>query len=640
MTGRRVSILSPSAWGLFPRLLFYLLALSAFTVLFLSVLNDRGARTLLAESRESQLDTLAESLKRSVEGYVEDRQTSLVRLAASPTMLGLVQEGAWANSVRTAAALDVMRAALGSDDDMILLADAQGVVRLTTDPRAPSGAGLPPVPVAERGVATRGVTTADPDGRYTIHLGAPIGNAGTLVLRLSPTYLWNAIGGIRPGKTGYSVLVDAQGRVIGHSSDPSLLYTQFAQPTTADPSSSSITDMPMDLLMGAATQGPGVATRQIEGTGWQVFVVQPDAEAFQPLEVLRSAARNTSIMLFLLATVVAAVLAWSIAKPIRRMRSVLAAAAEGDLTERVNIQTRDELGQLASQVDGTLDSLASVVSEAGLAADAASTTSTQVAVASQQQAAAMAQISATIAELSQSAEQVAQSANSAFRVSEQARTSVGTSLEGLERIKGSTDGLGQRLSDLSTVSQRIGDVADVIGDITNKTHLLSVNAAIEAATAGEHGRRFSVVAQQVKQLADDTRDAATEVKQLIRQTQAAAEAALEASRGVISEVGSGVQIARQTDASIGEMVHQVRTISLATQQQLNANRQVAEAVTNTSEAVNEVASAVRDLELRIEALRARLDQVSSPGAAVQTEPLTYVAPVEDEPMGPRALPAA
>lgn len=609
---------------------------------------ELDTRVVLADARRNQLGTLAESLGRSLDVYLQERQRAVQLVAAYPAIRAVARDDAWTDAARTGAASEALRSGAYAQDRWGLV-DRAGTVRLATDQRLQGlNAGQSPaVQAALSGTAAIG-ELANEASAPVLRIAAPVqdgsSTTGAVLLYASPDEIWNLMAGVRAGSTGSSVLVDERGIVIGHSTDQARLFTPYAALSSASGDTalrhtveSAVPSQVLDVLTGEAMgQGQAVSTRTLTVRPWTVLVTQDNREAFSSLQSINDAARLTAILVMLFAAVVAAAVALSIARPISRMQSVLAAAARGDLAQRARLRRSDELGQLGAQVDGTLDALATLVKDAGHAADTASATSTQVAAATNQQAAAMAEVSATIEELARSAEQVAGSADSTLRAAEAARGGVAGSMESLERIDERTRSLGERLTALAEMSQRIGEVADLIGEITNKTHLLSVNASIEAASAGEFGRRFAVVAQQVKQLADETREAAGEVKQLIRQTQSAVAAAVVASESVAREVGQGVGIARQTDQTIDTMVHQVRTISLATQQQLTANRQVADAVAGTTDAVKQVAVVMEDLEQRVRALRHRLDELSVTAEA----PIHRPEPVRAEAPAPLVAPTS
>ncbi len=254
--------------------------------------------------------------------------------------------------------------------------------------------------------------------------------------------------------------------------------------------------------------------------------------------------------------------------------------------------------QLAQAHDARRVIGAQVVS---LANDLASTARAQ-ASATADQATAISQVAATMEELSRAADQIAQSAHETLATSEEGAGVVAQAVAGIEGIRAQVHDVAQRIVTLATQSQNIGEIVGILNDIANKIHLLSLNAAIEACAAGEHGRRFSVVAQQVKELARDAKRSTEQVKGLIQQTQAAASAAVAATERATQEAERGARLAHQSSEAMARLVERVQTISVATRQQqaaseqmLNTMRGVEEVVRQSAVSAGEIARSAGEL---------------------------------------------
>lgn len=226
-----------------------------------------------------------------------------------------------------------------------------------------------------------------------------------------------------------------------------------------------------------------------------------------------------------------------------------------------------------------------------------------------QQASAVSEVSTTIEELGSTARQIAIAAEQVAEASRQTlenlsegQDAVDNSIQAMERIRGRMQDVSARVLNLGERSQQIGEIIDLINDLSDETHLLALNAAIEAAGAGEHGRRFAVVAAEVKSLANRALAAAKEVKGVIAEIQQATNSAVLAAEEGGKEVEHGVELAH----SAGEVMNAIvmvaeRTaqssgeISLATAQQQSASEQVVETMREIADVARQTAAGSRQM---------------------------------------------
>jgi methyl-accepting chemotaxis protein len=250
-----------------------------------------------------------------------------------------------------------------------------------------------------------------------------------------------------------------------------------------------------------------------------------------------------------------------------------------------------------------------LASELSAAAAEMSATSQQQASGSTEQASAVAEVTSTIEELgytsrqiAQSAEQVSDAASATLENISQGQSAVDESVSAMERIKGKVQDVATRILALGERSQQIGEIIDLIDDISDETHLLSLNAAIEAAGAGEYGRRFAVVAAEVKNLANRTIAAAKEVKSVVAEIQSATSSAVMATEEGVKEVERGALLANRAGQVMDTIVMMAertvqssQEISLATSQQQTASEQVVETMRDVAEVSRQTASGSRQM---------------------------------------------
>ncbi|GAC1354396.1 MAG: methyl-accepting chemotaxis protein [Herpetosiphon sp.] len=243
------------------------------------------------------------------------------------------------------------------------------------------------------------------------------------------------------------------------------------------------------------------------------------------------------------------------------------------------------------------------------AASNLSAMSQQQASGSTQQASAMSEVTSTIEELgytarqiAQSCEQVSDAAISTLENLSSGQSAVDESITAMDRIKTKVQDVATRILNLGERSQQIGDIIDIIDGIADETHLLALNAAIEAAGAGEHGRRFSVVAAEVKNLANRAITAAKEVKSVIAEIQSATSSAVMATEEGVKEVDRGAELVTRSGTVMDNIVmiaertvQSAMEIALATSQQQSASEQVVETMREVAEVSRQGAQSSRHM---------------------------------------------
>jgi methyl-accepting chemotaxis protein len=238
----------------------------------------------------------------------------------------------------------------------------------------------------------------------------------------------------------------------------------------------------------------------------------------------------------------------------------------------------------------------------------------QQASGSKEQATAMAEITTTITELLATSRQIAESAQRVARVSEETASAAGsgdrTVTEGGDAITGikrQVDAIVSHMLDLGRKSQEIGGILEIITELAEQTNILAVNAAIEAAGAGDAGRRFGVVAEEIRKLADRVGVSAKEIRSLIHDVRAAVNASVMSTETASKTVDAGTAHFNEVSTSFRDISTLVRTTNEAAREIELSTKQQASAVEQVNRGVADVAQAAKEAEVTSQQM---LDTVS------------------------------
>ncbi len=404
----------------------------------------------------------------------------------------------------------------------------------------------------------------------------------------------------------------------------------------------------------------------IKHTNWVLLAEMDKKEAFAPLMV------NRTIYIILISVTVGMVVVIAIfsaratTKPVQELIGIAAHVGEGKLDKDVKIQSYDEIGvlinvfnemikgmrllasqatiisggdltagveakgELANAFNSMLENLRILIKRTQEVIAHISSASMEILSSSEEQssgtselAASVGEITATIEELSSSAKQIASNAESVAKVAESSEATyhhgmeaVSASVHIMEDIKEVTKDSAGKILSLSEKAQKIGDVLGIIREIAGETHLLALNASIEASAAGEFGKRFGVVAAEVRRLAERTRMSAEEIKGVVSEIQIATNAAVLSTEQSVKNVEKGVEVALKAGQSIESILGMTkettdasRQIVMATQQQKSATEQVAVTMKEISEVVRQTAAGLKQTTAAVAELNKLADDL-------------------------------
>ena len=302
-----------------------------------------------------------------------------------------------------------------------------------------------------------------------------------------------------------------------------------------------------------------------------------------------------------------------ITRPISTVVAAMHRIVQGDLSgEDLAITTSDELGDMARSANGMQQSLREMIGSVSASAERIAAASEELSATAAEQAQGAAsqkdqthQVAASMQEMSSTVGQVAENSNKA---SEASRKAADTARQGgqivedaLTKMRAIADSVGQtakKVQELGKSSNQIGEIIGVIDDIADQTNLLALNAAIEAARAGEQGRGFAVVADEVRKLAERTSKATKEITAMIQNIQTETESAVEAMASGTKQVELGVESTTQAGTSLHEII--------------KTSEQVGDMILLIATAATEQSSATEEINSSIEQI-AKITEESAAG---------------------------
>ena len=337
----------------------------------------------------------------------------------------------------------------------------------------------------------------------------------------------------------------------------------------------------------------------------QQLTVSQTAIRDQGTQHAKTLLTGATTLALLLGLIAAWVITRQIVIPLRYTLTAAERVASGDLSQNLQVDRRDELGQLQVSMQRMTQGLRELIGGIGdgvtqiaSAAEELSAVTEQTSagvnnqkVETDQVATAMNEMAATVHEVARNAEQASEAALMADQQAREGDRVVGEAITQIERLAGEVVNSSEAMNQLKAESEKIGSVLDVIKSVAQQTNLLALNAAIEAARAGEAGRGFAVVADEVRSLAQRTQQSTEEIEALIAGLQSGTQrvaTVMDASRGLTD---SSVELTRRAGSSLETITRTVSSIQAMNQQIATA----AEQQSAVAEEINRSVMNVRDI---------------------------------------------
>ncbi|HYS42775.1 MAG TPA: methyl-accepting chemotaxis protein [Geobacteraceae bacterium] len=445
----------------------------------------------------------------------------------------------------------------------------------------------------------------------------------------------------------YAILVDRNGYLPTH-------HRQNSQPLTGDPEKDRVGNRTKRIfnkeveLTAARNQEPFLKQVFLRDTGEKMWDLSAPVlvngkhwgavrigfsmeKTNKKIAALRYQIIGAMLIMLLITSLTIYLVVSHFVRPLLRLTEAARRIADGNLDEEVRVESTDEIGTLAEalntmttvivrnlrgEIDKTTRLIASIkeaINQLSSSANEMMAISAQQTSGSTQQASAVQEVTTTSEEIAITAKHVMDNARSVETMAEEANQSciggtgdVTNAIEGMARLKSQVQSIAESMLQLGENSQQIGGIVEIIDEISDQTNLLALNAAIEAAGAGEAGKRFAIVAQEVKRLAERTVDATRQIKGLIQEIQKATNSTImvtEEGTKAVDKASGLVDKVHQSFGSIMGMVEDTsrtaKEITLSTQQQTMACEQMAETMTEVRDVAQQVAGSARETEKAI-----------------------------------------
>lgn len=472
-------------------------------------------------------------------------------------------------------------------------------------------------------------------------------NSGVIGIDLPVTTIDAMAKAGKVGKDGYVMILDESNNFVSHPDEDSGSEAKESFYKKLYKSNSGQFEYTLH------NKGKQMFFTTDETTGWKIAGSMYDSEVTKSAQPIMNYIIVVLVVALLLGAIIVYFITRSIVKPLNTLNQAALKISHGDLTERISISSQDEFGELSNSFNDMSDHLQKVIHEVEVSAEQVAASSEELTASAEQTSDASEHVSEGIQQVASGAEaqenglkqnaetlatitdgigRVAENALSVSKLTQDARIqaekggeTVQQSVEQMKSLHQSVKESNATILSLNDRSKEIESIIDVIVGISDQTNLLALNAAIEAARAGESGKGFTVVANEVRKLAEQSQQSANQISDLISNIQIDTQHSVTKMETASVNVENGMTLSNETADSFNQVIKSVRDIAPQiedvaeiAEQISNRIQEVTRTATEHADVARDNAAASEEIAASTEEQLASMEEISSASRALSS----------------------